>query len=65
LRAAALVCFGTVLIYLVQCWGDLGLGTWIGVFTVAPALAIAGKIAVAAGEWGPKRSSAVPAGATK
>lgn len=51
LRAGALVCFGTVLIYLVQCWGDLGLGTWIGVFTVAPALAMAGKLAVAAGQW--------------
>jgi hypothetical protein len=52
LRAAALVSFGTVLVYLMQCWGDLGLGTWIGVFTVAPALAIAGKLAVASGQWG-------------
>jgi hypothetical protein len=51
-RAAALVSFGSVLIYLIQCWGDLGLGTWIGIFTVAPAIAVAGKLATASGEWG-------------
>lgn len=56
-RAAALVCFGTVLVYLIQCWGDLGLGTWIGVFTVAPALAMAGKLAVASGQWGAQTQS--------
>jgi O-antigen ligase/polysaccharide polymerase Wzy-like membrane protein len=53
LRAGALVCFGTVLVYLIQCWGDLGLGTWVGVFCVAPALAVAGKLATAAGQWAP------------
>ncbi len=53
-RAAALVSFGAVLVWLVQCWGDLGLGLWAGVFTVAPALAASGKLAVAAGEWEPK-----------
>jgi O-antigen ligase len=57
LRAAALVSFGTVLIYLVQCWGDLGLGTWNGIFTVAPALAFGGKLATAAGEWVVPKSS--------
>jgi hypothetical protein len=57
-RAAALVSFGTVLVYLVQCWGDLGLGTWIGVFTVAPALAVAGKLAVASGQWGTTKGAA-------
>jgi hypothetical protein len=60
LRAAGLVSFGTVLIYLVQCWGDLGLGTWIGVFTVAPALAVAGKLAVASGQWGAPRAPRDP-----
>jgi hypothetical protein len=60
-RAAALVSFGTVLIYLIQCWGDLGLGTWIGVFTVAPALAIAGKLALASGQWGAQKPAQEPA----
>jgi O-antigen ligase len=60
LRAAALVSFGTVLVYLMQCWGDLGLGTWIGVFTVAPALAMAGKLAVASGQWGAKKAGVPP-----
>jgi len=50
-RAAALVCFGSTLVYLIQCWGDLGIGTWIGVWTVGPAFAIAGKLAVATGQW--------------
>jgi hypothetical protein len=53
-RAAALVSFGAILVWLIQCWGDLGLGLWAGVFTVAPALAVSGKLAVAAGEWNPK-----------
>jgi hypothetical protein len=51
-RVAALGCFVTVPIYLIQCWGDLGLGTSIGTFTMAPALALAGKLAVAHGAWG-------------
>jgi hypothetical protein len=50
-RAAALTCLGSVLIYMIQCWGDMGLGSWTGVFTVGPALAIAGKTAVAVDAW--------------
>lgn len=55
-RATAMVAFGAVLIYLIQCWGDLGLGSWTGVFTVAPALAVSGKLAQATGVWGTKRT---------
>jgi hypothetical protein len=29
----------------------MGLGTWTSVFLVAPALALAGKLAVATGAW--------------
>jgi hypothetical protein len=73
-RAAALLGFGTVLIYLVQCWGDIGLGSWTGVFITSAGIAVAGKLAVATGAWSaerapsrsePKRSvppQAVPAG---
>jgi hypothetical protein len=50
-RAAALMSFGAVIVYMVQCWGDMGLGSWTGVFTVAPALAVSGKLAVATGAW--------------
>jgi hypothetical protein len=53
-RAAGLVCFGAVLIYLVQCWGDLGLATWGGIFTAAPAIAVGGKLATATGAWNPR-----------
>jgi hypothetical protein len=57
-RAASLMCYASVLIYLVQCWGDMGLGSWTGVFTVAPAIALAGKICVAVGAWQPERKRA-------
>jgi hypothetical protein len=52
-RAAAMVSFGFVLIYMMQAWGDLGLSTWTGVFMTACALAVAGKLAVATGQWEP------------
>ena len=57
-KAAALVSFGAVLIYLVQCFGDMGLGSWIGVFTVAPSVAL-GASCVAAGGW-PAKASGPP-----
>jgi len=50
-RATAISCFGVVLVYLIQCWGDLGLGAPTGIWLVAPALATAGKLAVATGAW--------------
>lgn len=50
-RAAALVSYGVVPIYLMQSWGDLGLGTWTGVFVMGAALTVAGKVAVASGQW--------------
>jgi len=51
LRVAAMVSFGSILIYFVQCWGDMGLGTWTGVFLAGPAIAVAGKLAVSTGAW--------------
>jgi hypothetical protein len=54
-RAAALVCYGAVLVWLMSAWGDLGLGVWPGVFTIAPALAMGSKLAAANGEWSDKK----------
>ena len=50
-KTTALVCFGGLLIHYVQCYGDMGLGSWSGVFMVAPSLAMAGKLAVTTGAW--------------
>jgi len=50
-KSAALVCFGGLLIHYLQCYGDMGLGSWTGVFMVAPSLAMAGKLAVTTGAW--------------
>jgi hypothetical protein len=55
-----LVSFGAVLIYMVQSWGDLGLGSPIGVFVIAAAIAVAGKLAVSTGQWTTKRGKSQP-----
>jgi hypothetical protein len=50
-RTVALTAVSTLVVYLVYCYGDLGLGTWTSVFTVAPALAFASRVAVTTGAW--------------
>jgi hypothetical protein len=50
-RTAALTAVSILVVYLVYCYGDLGLGTWTSVFTVAPAFVIASKLAVTTGAW--------------
>jgi O-antigen ligase len=50
-RVAAILCVGAVMVYMVQCFGDLGLGSWTGVHILAPSLAMAGKLAVTTGSW--------------
>jgi hypothetical protein len=50
-KAAALASFGSILIYYLQCFGDMGLGSWTGVYIVAPSMAIACKLAVKNGAW--------------
>ncbi len=50
-KTAALVCFAGLLIHYLQCYGDMGLGSWSAVFMVAPSLAMAGKLAVSTGAW--------------
>lgn len=50
-RIAALTVVGVLLVYELHCYGDMGLGTWTSVFLVAPALALAGKLAIATGAW--------------
>lgn len=50
-RAAAIVSFGAVPIYLAQCFGDIGLLSWSGVYIMGASLAIAAKLAVVTGQW--------------
>jgi hypothetical protein len=50
-RVAAITSSVALVVYIVHCYGDLGLGTWTSVFTVAPALAVASRLAVATGAW--------------
>jgi O-antigen ligase len=65
-RAGALVAFGVVPIYMMQAWGDLGLGQWTGVYAMGAALTVAGKVAVACGQWpgaAARKTAATSAGA--
>lgn len=63
-RAAALVAIGVVLVYMIQCYGDMGFVSWTASFTLALAIVASGKLAVATGGW-PARArpqALVPAG---
>lgn len=65
-RVAAVLAVGSVIIYMIQCYGDMGLGAWTGVFLVAPCLSLAGKLAVHAGAWNrPKTRASRPPPATR
>lgn len=50
-RIAALASTGFIAVYLAHCYGDMGLGTWTSVFTIAPSLAVIGQLATATGAW--------------
>jgi len=50
-RAAALTVIAAVIVYLGQSYGDMGLVSWTATFTLAPALAVASRLATATGAW--------------
>jgi hypothetical protein len=50
-RVAAFMVIGTVLIYFVQCWGDIGFSERRSIHLLGPALAIAGQLAASTGVW--------------
>jgi hypothetical protein len=64
-KAAALCCLGAILVYYLQCFGDMGLGSWTGVFLVAPSIAVATKLAMASGAWNPLPSAPAAAPAAQ
>ncbi len=60
-RAMALWVIGVLIAYMNSIYGDMGQGSWTAVFTVCPALAVAGKLAVATGAWPARRAAPVSA----
>ena len=57
-RTAALTCVCCVVVYELQCYGDMGLGSVISILLLAPSFAMIGKLAVKVGAWpGYRRSS--------
>jgi hypothetical protein len=61
-RAAAFTALAMVLIYLIQCWGDIGFSERVSIFLVGPALAAAGQLAVSTGAWGDRPATAAVRG---
>ena len=50
-RVAALVCLCVVLVWTVQCWGDMGVIAWHGAILLGGAAALSGQLAVQTGAW--------------
>ena len=59
-RVVAFSAIATVLVYVIQCWGDMGFAEKKSIFLVGPALAVAGQLATATGAW-PGRHPSQPA----
>jgi hypothetical protein len=55
-RVAALMTIATLVIFSMQCWGDIGFSERKSIFLVGPALAVAGQLAMSTGAW--RRSAA-------
>jgi hypothetical protein len=51
-RMTSYVVMATLLIYAIQCWGDIGFSEGRGIYIVGTALAIAGQVAKSTGAWG-------------
>jgi hypothetical protein len=58
-RTTSLVIISFVLIYLIQCWGDLGFSERNSVFVLGSALGVAGQLAVSTGAWAMPRRRAI------
>jgi len=48
-RVVALTTAAATTVYLIQAWGDLGFGSWSGIFLVAPLAALTGKLSTLLG----------------
>jgi hypothetical protein len=56
-RAAGLCCLCSVVLYMNQAWGDMGVQAWPSVLIVCLGITVSGKLAVATGSW-PARAPA-------
>jgi O-antigen ligase len=57
-RTAAFTAIAAIVIYWVQCWGDIGFSERNAIFLVGPAIAIAGRMVVSTGAWNSMREAA-------
>jgi hypothetical protein len=58
-KALALAALGVIVAYVNQCYGDIGINAWAGVFVLVPALVSVAKLAVVTGAWPARRRRAV------
>jgi hypothetical protein len=54
-KALALAALGIIVAYVNQCYGDIGINAWAGVFMLVPALVSVAKLAVVTGAWPARR----------
>jgi O-antigen ligase len=54
-KSLALAALGISVAYINQCYGDIGINAWAGVFVLVPALVSVGKLAIATGAWPERR----------
>jgi hypothetical protein len=64
-RVATLCSVAAIVIYMIGGYGDTVLGSWSGVFIVAPALALSGRLAAATGAWRRPQAGAIAIAATR
>jgi O-antigen ligase len=60
-KALALGALGITVAYVNQCYGDIGINAWAGVFVLVPALVSVGKLAVVTGAWPARRKRTLAA----
>lgn len=50
-KVMSLTTFCSILAYTLQCYGDLGIGSWVGICLVGPSMVFTGRLATDVGAW--------------
>jgi hypothetical protein len=59
-RIAASIAMGSIAVYFLHCWGDIGFTEPKSIFLVGAAIAIAGQLAITSGAWWVRAAGNVP-----
>lgn len=59
-RIAASIAMGSIAVYFLHCWGDIGFTEPKSIFLVGAAIAIAGQLAITSGAWRVSTAGSIP-----